>query len=472
VHDDGVRDDGVRDDGVRDDGVRDDAAHDDGSPDGRARDDLVDRLLATPKADVLAASERYWNPSKTRFWTDAGTPLVIGERAGYLLHDLAGNTLVDVHLNGGTYNLGHRNPELVATLTAALEHLDIGNHHFPALGRAALAEELVTTGPVPDGKVVFGVGGGEAVDVALKSARYATGRRRIISAVGAFHGHTGLAVAAGNERYAERFLAGRPDEFVRVPFNDLDAMAAALAGHDVAAVLLETIPATFGFLMPEPGYLAEVARMCAAAGALYIADEVQTGLGRTGELWCITKHGVTPDILVTGKGLSGGIYPVSATILGPAAAGWLEEDGFAHISSFGGSDLGCVVGLRTLEITRRPSTRERVDSLIRTFTDGLTQIAKDDPSWLVEIRQDGLVIGLRFDHPQGARYVSRRLYEHGVWAIFSSLDPRVLQYKPGLLVTDALAGDLLDRTATAVRLAAQDARRGLELAPDQAPAAR
>jgi len=437
-----------------------------------AGDDIVERLLATPKADVLAASERYWNPSKTRFWTDAGTPLVIGERAGYLLRDLAGNTLVDVHLNGGTYNLGHRNPEVVATLTAALAHLDIGNHHFAALGRAALAEALVTSGPIPDGKVVFGVGGGEAIDLALKSARYATGRRKIICAVGAFHGHTGLAVAAGNERYAERFLATRPDEFVRVPFNDLDAMAAALAGRDAAAVLLETIPATYGFPMPEPGYLAEVARMCAAAGTLYIADEVQTGLGRTGELWCVTKHGLCPDILVTGKGLSGGIYPVSATILGPAAAGWLQEDGFAHISTFGGSDLGCVVGLRTLEITQRPATRDRVDRLITTFTEGLARIAKDNPDWLVEIRQDGLVIGLRFDHPQGARFVSRRLYELGVWAIFSALDPRVLQYKPGLLVTDELAADLLERTATAVRLAARDARSGAELAPDRAPAAR
>ncbi|MBL7500447.1 aspartate aminotransferase family protein [Frankia sp. CNm7] len=433
------------------------------------RDDLVDRLLATPKADVLAASERYWNPGKTRFWSDAGTPLVIGEREGYLLHDLAGHTLVDVHLNGGTYNLGHRNREVVATLVAALEHLDIGNHHFAALGRAALAEALVTSGPIPDGKVVFGVGGGEAIDIALKSARYATGRRKIVSAVGAFHGHTGLAVAAGNDRYAERFLATRPDEFVRVPFNDLDAMAAALEGGDVAAVLLETIPATSGFVMPEPGYLAEVAKLCAAAGTLYIADEVQTGLGRTGELWCISKHGVTPDLLVTGKGLSGGVYPVSATILGPAAAGWLEEDGFAHISTFGGSDLGCVVGLRTLEITQRPATRARVDALIGTFTAGLGAIAADNPDWLVEIRQDGLVIGLRFGHPQGARFVSRRLYEHGIWAIFSALDPRVLQFKPGLLLSDDLAADLLDRTATAVRLAADDARSGVELAPDRAP---
>jgi acetylornithine/succinyldiaminopimelate/putrescine aminotransferase len=423
----------------------------------RTGDDLVDGILAAAKGDVLAASERYWNPGKTRFWTQAGTPLVIGERGGYELRDLDGARLVDLHLNGGTFNLGHRNPEIVATLVAAAGHLDVGNHHFPAPARAALAEALVTTGPIADGLVVFGSGGGEAIDLALKSARYATGRRRIVSVGGAYHGHTGLAVAAGNARYAQRFLADRPDEFARVPFNDAAAMKEALGAGDVAAVIMETIPATYGFPMPEPGYLAAVARLCADAGTLYIADEVQTGLGRTGELWGISRHGVIPDILVTGKGLSGGVYPIAATILSRSAGGWLEEDGFAHMSTFGGSELGCVVALRTLEITGRASTRARVDTLIGTFTAGLAAIAADHPDWLVEIRQDGLIIGLRFAHPQGARYVSRRLYEHGVWAMFSALDPRVLQFKPGLLVSDELAADILERTAVAVRAARDDA---------------
>jgi acetylornithine/succinyldiaminopimelate/putrescine aminotransferase len=414
--------------------------------------------LATPdKATTLARAKRYWNPGKTAFWEEAGTPLVIGARDGYLLRDLDGATLIDVHLNGGTYNLGHRNPELLATLAAASARVDIGNHHFAAPGRAALAEALSRTGPIPDALVALGSGGGEAIDLAIKSARYATGRDVIVSVIGAYHGHTGLAVATGDARYAAPFRAAQPGAFVQVPYNDLAAMEARLAAGDVAAVIMETIPATFGFPLPAPGYLAGVAAACARAGALYIADEVQTGLGRTGELWGITKHGVTPDILVSGKGLAGGLYPISAVILGPAAAGWLSEDGFAHISTFGGAELGCAVALKTLEITLRPQTRERVARLTDRFRAGLSAIAADDPDWLVEVRQDGLVIGLRFAHPEGARFVSRRLYAAGVWAIFAALDPRVLQFKPGLLVSDALADDILERTAGAVAAARADA---------------
>jgi acetylornithine/succinyldiaminopimelate/putrescine aminotransferase len=414
--------------------------------------------LADPdKTRTLERSKRYWNPDKTAFWEAAGTPLVIGERDGYLLRDLDGAVLIDVHLNGGTYNLGHRNPELVETLLAATARLDIGNHHFAAPGRAALAEALARTGPIPDAHVALGSGGGEAIDLAIKSARYATGRDKIISVVGAYHGHTGLAVATGDARYATPFRASQPGTFSQVPLNDLDAMEGRLAARDVAAVIMETIPATFGFPLPAPGYLAGVAAACARAGTLYIADEVQTGLGRTGALWGISKHGVTPDILVTGKGLSGGLYPISAVILGTRAAGWLSEDGFAHIATFGGAELGCAVALKTLEITLRPETRRRIELLTERFRRGLRAIAADHPDWLVEIRQDGLVIGLRFAHPEGARFVSRRLYAAGVWAIFAALDPRVLQFKPGLLVSDALADDILERTAGAIAAARTDA---------------
>ena len=285
---------------------------------------------------------------------------------------------------------------------------------------------------------MYGSGGGEAIDIALKSARHATSKRGIVSVAKAYHGHTGLAVATGDERFATLFLSDRPDEFSHVPFNDLDAMEAALRGRDVAAVIMETIPATYGFPLPAPGYLAGVKRLCERYGALYIADEVQTGLMRTGELWAISKHGVDPDILVSGKGISGGMYPVSVVLATEAAAGWLTEDGFAHMSTFGGAELGCVAALKTLEITCRPEVRSMVHYIAGVFTDGLARIQAQYPDWFTGIRQDGLVMGLEFGHPQGAKFVMKRLYENGVWAIFSTLDPRVLQYKPGVLLTPAL----------------------------------
>ena len=402
------------------------------------------------KAQVLELSKRFWNPSKTQFWSDAGVDLVIDRRDGYLLWDMSGKRLIDMHLNGGTYNLGHRNPEVLQALIDGMAHFDVGNHHFPSVARTALAQRLIESAPSSLTKVAFGSGGGEAIDIALKSARHATQRRKIVSIIKAYHGHTGLAVATGDDRFAKLFLADRPDEFVHVPFGDVDAMERALRGRDVAAVIMETIPATYGFPLPPTGYLESVKGLTASYGALYIADEVQTGLMRTGEMWGITKHGIDPDIMVTGKGLSGGMYPIAAALLGDRASRWLDEDGFAHISTFGGAELGCVAAIKTLEITGRPDVRDSVQDLTDLFSAGLARIQSADPDWFVGIRQSGVVIGLEFDHPEGAKFVMRELYDNGVWAIFSTLDPRVLQFKPGLLLSRELAEDVLDRLADAV----------------------
>jgi acetylornithine/succinyldiaminopimelate/putrescine aminotransferase len=232
-----------------------------------------------------------------------------------------------------------------------------------------------------------------------------------------------------------------------------------LAGDDVAAVIMETIPATYGFPLPEPGYLEAVKAECERHGTLYIADEVQTGLMRTGELWGITKHGIEPDILVTGKGLSGGMYPIAAVLVSDRCAEWLTEDGFAHMSSFGGAELGCVAALKALEICTRPETRSMVHYIADMLGRGLRAIADRYPDWFTGIRQNGVVMGLEFDHPEGAKYVMRELYTRGVWAIFSTLDPRVLQYKPGLLMTPELCEELLERTEAGIGAARDEARR-------------
>jgi acetylornithine/succinyldiaminopimelate/putrescine aminotransferase len=225
---------------------------------------------------------------------------------------------------------------------------------------------------------------------------------------------------------------------------------------------METIPATYGFPLPPTGYLEAVKELTERYDTLYIADEVQTGLMRTGEMWGITKHGIEPDIMVSGKGLSGGMYPIAAAMLGDRAAQWLDQDGFAHMSTFGGAELGCVAAIKALEITSRPEVRDSVHAITDVFANGLARIQADNPDWFVGIRQNGVVIGLEFDHPEGAKFVMRELYENGVWAIFSTLDPRVLQFKPGLLLSRELCDEVLDRLDVAVdkaRTAATAAHR-------------
>jgi acetylornithine/succinyldiaminopimelate/putrescine aminotransferase len=371
---------------------------------------------------------------------------------------MSGKRLIDAHLNGGTYNLGHRNPEVVQAVTMAMQHFDIGNHHFPSLARTALAEALIKSAPAGLSKVIYGSGGGEAIDIALKTARHATQKRKIVSIIKAYHGHTGLAVGTGDDRFSKLFLSDRPEEFPHVPFNDLEAMEDALRDRDVAAVIMETIPATYGFPLPNPGYLEAVKKLCEKYDALYIADEVQTGLMRTGELWGITKHGITPDILVTGKGISGGLYPIAAVLATEKAAGWLNEDGFGHISTFGGAELGCIAALKTLEVCSREETRSMVHYIADYVGQRLAAVQATYPDWFVGIRQNGVILGLEFAHPQGAKYVMRHLYENGVWAIFSTLDPRVLQYKPGILLKPEVAEEMLDRTELAIGKAYAEVR--------------
>ncbi len=408
------------------------------------------------KETVLEQSIKWWNPGKTRQWQEDGIDLVIGERSGYYFYDMNGKKLMDVHLNGGTYNLGHRNPELIAALKEAMEYFDIGNHHFPAITRAQLAEDLARSTPENLRYSIFSSGGSEAVDVAVKCARYATKRKKVVSIINGYHGHSGIAVALGNERYSRPFLSeGSKEEFVHVPFNDLEAMEKALREEDVAAVVIETVPATYGFPLPEKGYLSDVKKLCEMYGTLYIADEVQTGLMRTGKLWGFEHYGIKPDILVTSKGFGGGIYPIAATVVSEEAGAWMNEDGFAHISTFGGSELGCIVAMKVLEISQREEVRQNVEFVARYLRTGLEKIKEKYPDFFTGIRQLGVVMGLEFNHPEGAKFVMRSLYKNGVWAIYSMLDPKVLQFKPGLLCDKSYCDELLSRCEESIREAAR-----------------
>lgn len=396
------------------------------------------------KEELLDTAIRYWNPDKTKFWQKLGVDLVIDRREGYFLYDMSGRRLIDLHLNGGTYNFGHRHPEIVETLKYALDYFDMGNHWFPSVARSALAEELVGLSPGLK-YAVFGAGGAEAVEIALKSARFATKRRKIVSIIKGYHGHSGLSVATGDDRFSKIFLADRPEEFVQVPFNDEGAMERALAGRDVAAVIIETIPATYGFPMPKEGYLQACKALCQKYGTVYIADEVQTGLMRTGAMWGWQAYGVQPDIYVTAKGLSGGIYPISAAVVDERCGEWLTIDGAAHITTTGGAELGCVVALKVLEMLQRPAVVANVAAVTEFFATGMAEMMRRHGDIFSGVRQKGVVLGLEFDHPEGAVHVSRALYEHGVWAIFSSLDKRVLQFKPGVLKSVELCEEILDR---------------------------
>jgi putrescine aminotransferase len=402
------------------------------------------------KRRVLALAHEYLVPGRVETFAQLGIPLVIGRREAYRFWDLDGREFLDLHLNGGTYNLGHRHPALVLALTEALQSLDIGNHHFPSAVRAELAAKLAACTPGDLHYTVFASGGGEAVDVAIKSARRFTGRRKVVAMASGYHGHTGLSGCAGDDANARYFGSDQPDQFVKVPFNDLDAVHAALRGRDVAAVVLETIPATYGFPVPADDYLPGVASLCREYGALYVADEVQTGLGRTGCLWGVEAWGVQPDILVTGKGLSGGLYPIAATVLRRDVGHWLKENAWGHVSTFGGAEPGCVVAERVLELCSDPATLAHVTRMSDYLHAGLDDI-RSRLGFIREIRRKGVVMGLAFDSPTGGLEMMSALYQCGIWAIVAGFDRSALQFKPGLLIDRGYADEVLSRFESALQ---------------------
>ncbi|MEZ5143720.1 MAG: aminotransferase class III-fold pyridoxal phosphate-dependent enzyme [Acidimicrobiales bacterium] len=395
-----------------------------------------------------AAFAAHVNAGKVATYQALGLELVMGERAGSVFRDaFDGRDYINCHCNGGVFNLGHRNPTVLAAVREAMDALDIGNHHLVSGWRAALAERLAaTTGGALPG-VVFGVGGGEAIDLAIKVARAHTGRQGVVSAVGGYHGHTGLALATGDPEYRDPF-GPNPPGFVQVPFDDLDAMAAVLAspvgadGRPPALVLLEPIPATLGMPIPSPGYLAGVRRLCDEHGVVLVLDEVQTGLGRTGTIWYHQQEGVVPDVLVTGKGLSGGVYPIAATLLRPELFAFFDDHPFVHISTFGGAELGCVAALAVLDLIEAPGFLERVGEL----GDRLEAELADLPFTL---RRRGLFMGLKTDDPGGGLAATKAVIEQGVFAIYANNDPSVLQFLPPLVLTDEECDELVRRVRKA-----------------------
>ncbi len=407
------------------------------------KDALVESLISMSQAETVALAADYVCPHRVRTLGQIGRVPVMAKREGCYWWDDTGKRFFDVHINGGTYSLGHRHPEVLASLKAGLEYYDVGNHHFPSGPRARLAQRLKQLAPGDLHYSLLAPSGSEAVDLAIRTARYGTGRRKIVSLLGSFHGHTSLALAAGDVNIAQKFHVDS-GEFQQVAQNDLRAMEQALASGDVAAVLIETIPATRGFTVPVEGYLAGVKRLCVEHGALYIADEVQTGLGRSGKFWAVEHYGVEPDLLVTGKGLSAGLYPVAAVLVSRRVGAWLDQEGWGYVSTFGGSELGCIVALKVLEILSRPQMLPRVNEVAQRLQIGLETIRRAYPKVLREVRQQGLVMALVFSSETQGQLAMVNAYARGLWVFVAGFDKAALQFKPPVIVSDAQVDELLN----------------------------
>ena len=401
------------------------------------------------RRETIAVFADHVSTGKVQFFTGAGVDFIPGRREGIYMWDIGGEKrLIDCHCNGGVFNLGHRNPAILEQLKSALAELDIGNHHLISRQRAILAQKLAELAPGDLAYTVFGVGGGEAIDLAIKVARGYTNRQKIISARGGYHGHTGLALAAGDEKYYAPF--GAPlSGFLQIPFNDIDALQEAL-DNETAALIVETVPATFGIAVPDPDYLAQARELCHRQGSLLIVDEVQSGLGRTGKLWAVQHFGIEPDILVTGKGLSGGIYPITATCFRSELETVFHDDPFIHISTFGGSEVGCMVALKVLEISSDPAFLAHVQAVAGQFSNEYAKLQDKYPALLVRLRQLGMMMGIEMVNEMCGPLFTKAAFEAGLLSVYANNDTRVAQLLPPLIVQQEDVPEIMMRVDMAL----------------------
>ncbi len=387
------------------------------------------------KKQVIELYKDHVSSGKVNFYKKYKMDFVMGYREGPWLYDIdEKKRLFNLHSNGGVFNLGHRNQEIIDHLKKQLNFYDIGNHHLMSKPRAELAAKISKLMPGDLDYTIFGVSGGEAMDVAIKIARSYTKRRKIVSVEGGYHGHTGLSVQTGDAKYKAPFLLDS-DDYLQIPFNNLEALKNIL-NHDVAAVILETIPATLGMPLPENGYLKKVKEYCKKNGTLLILDEVQAGLGRTGKLWAFEHYNVIPDMVVLAKGLSGGIYPISATVIDKKLESVFHDDPFVHISTSGGAELGSLVALKVLEITSENVFLQRVNSLSELFQIELEKLQKRHHSFFKGIRRLGLMMGLELKDKMAGPVMTKAAYDNDLLIIYANNDTSVLQFLPPLVMDE------------------------------------
>ncbi len=427
------------------------------------KNDLNKRFFGTlSQKELLKLYAKHVNSPKVRFFKAFGIGLIPGKRKGVKFNMLEGLKpgdppleLFNCHTCGGVYNLGHGNPKIVQTLKDALDSgLDIGDHLQLSEWRALLGKKLAELMPPDITKTTFGVSGGEAVDSAIKFSRAYTKRKICISAIGGYHGHTGFALATGDSDFKENFLWNLSD-FKQVPFGDIDALRNGIS-ENVACVILETIPATGGVVIAQEGYFSEVRELCDEYGVMMIIDEVQTGLGRTGHFWAVygglhEHEKVIPDFMVLGKGLSAGVYPISACSYKPfIEKAIFKEDPFIHISTTGGSDLGCVVAHEMLSIQSKPEFLNHVKKMGKLFGNGLIEIANDNPKLIREARGRGLMWGLEFNSETLGQLAMLSIIKEGVLQNYCGNKKDTLIMMPPLVVTEEEIEEIIKRIGEGV----------------------
>ncbi len=356
-----------------------------------------------------------------------------GKRDGAWVWDTAGRRYLDCVCGAGTYNLGRRPPELIEALRAAMRETDQGNFPMISVEKSRLAEALATFVPGPLECAVYSVMRGEAMEFACKAARGHTGRAELVTVDGGWHGHTGFALTLSDRADKQRFGPLVP-EVRAVPFGDSDAIEAAITPK-TAAFIFEPVQVENHCRAVSPEYALAIERACRKTGALLVADETQTNFGRTGARFAYGALGISPDILVLGEALGGGVFPIAATLLTQEVNRFMNAHPMIHLSTFGGSDIGCRVGLKALEAYARLEPWRNAAAMGARLLDALRGIAARPGAPFRDAAGTGLALSLDCGTEESAREFCRRAASNGLLVLPGAVARHAVVLRPSLLLT-------------------------------------
>lgn len=403
--------------------------------------------------ETIAKYEKYINPAQAKLFRFMGLGSVESNAEGWTITDSEGNKFIDCLGGYGMFAVGHKNPYVVQAVEKEL-------HSMPMCGKvlfnrqmADLAEKLAEITPGDLQYSFFVNSGTEAVEGCMKVARLATKRKKFVAAENAFHGKTmGSLTATGRDLYRDPF---KPllDGFTHVPYGDIAAMEQAVV-EETAAVILEPVQGEGGIIVPPAGYLQQVRALCDKYGALLIADEVQTGIGRTGKWFGVDHENVKPDLMSCAKALGGGVMPIGAIIGTEKAWAGLIEAPFLHTSTFGGNQMACAAGIATIDYIKNENLLERSSEVGAYFKAGLEKIQTEFPEVIAEVRGRGMMLGIELTKEGAGGMLMSLMIDKKIIVAYTLNNPKVIRIEPPLIMPKDVVDYVLDEFRSAVSFTA------------------
>lgn len=413
--------------------------------------------LQTSSEVLRAYVQRSWRSNAQR-QLDKGIDFVIGEREGIYLWNLERTKrVIDCGCAGGVHSLGHRHPDVLAALRGAIDGgLDTGLWSIPNPEYLKLQDKLAALAPSPDlSRSVITLSSTTSVDVATMFTFRFTGRQRLLAYRHGYHGHSGFAaLATGSSEEGVKDYYRLPKQFTSFfeSYGDLDEINRALTS-EIGAIIVE--PVNYETFEPaSKQYLEGIDRLCRDRGILFIIDETRTGLGRTGRLWASERYDISPAMLITGKGLSGGLYPASALLMrADIYEMCMNEHDFSYISSLGGNEISCMVASKVLDLVSGAGFLAKVTATSAFLKERMDAVCAKHHNLLAPGVAHGGMFTVKINDPAIVPRLYRAIFDQGVLCHSASvIEPAALKFLPPLTLDEAGALEIV----TALDRAVQD----------------